>query len=521
MVVSVYFQALSITQSAYKGKPDIMSTVTVLEGRRLTPEILSALACGGSVSISAGGRARMLAARALIDAAVQEKRPVYGVTTGLGSNVDKVLSADELATFSVQTLRGRAQALGAPLPCRVVRAAMVVRLNTLLSGAAGASLAVAGVLRDCIGAGITPVVGESASIGASDLVWGATMGVALMGEGRMHDAAGLPGDAFEVLRAAGIAPLQPGPRDGLALASHASFSAALAALGVADAQRALSAAQSAAALSMQGFVANTSPLHPDVLALCERPGEAQAVAGLRALLAGAAIEQMENARRLQDPLSIRNLAQIHGAAFAALAYAREAAQADINGASDNPVVLLEQGEIVSGGAYHTTHLTIAVDTLSRALAHLVTAQLARIGKMLATRFTGLPQYLVAPGCAGNGFAPLLKPAEALAVEIAHLATPAPVWPSISADGVEDVMSSTPLAAKSLLAIIEKWRRLTAIEMVVAVQAIELRGQVQLGPALTVLRDRVREIVPVLQGDRSLIAEIEVLAGGIGEGRFSM
>jgi histidine ammonia-lyase len=492
-----------------------------LDGTGLTPELISKLLDAGNVAISATGHAKMRAASELIDSAIRHKKPVYGVTTGLGSNLDKVLSSAELSSFSVQTLRGRAQALGVPLDNRIVRAAMIVRINTLLIGATGASIACVDYLRDCINANVTPVVGESASIGASDLVWGATMGLALIGEGDMIDADGNTDCATKVLQRVGMAPLKLGPRDGLALASHGCFSAALGALGVADSAILLANVQAAAALSMQCIGANTSPLREQVLAMCQRLGEEQAAQLIRQLLTGASIENEQGARRLQDPLSIRNIVQVHGAVYSTLTFARNIVEADINGSSDNPVVLVDQNDIVSSGAYHTTQLTIAIETLSRVLVHLATAQLARIGKLVASRFTGLPQYLAAEGNDSNGFAPLIKPAEALLAEIIHLANPVPIWPSICSDGVEDLMTNTPLAGKALLAIIAKLRRLTAIELTIAAQAIELRGDTCLGQNLQFLMNQVRGIVQPLKADRPMFSEIEALAEQLKQPLFDI
>ncbi|MDX1710947.1 MAG: aromatic amino acid lyase [Rhodovibrionaceae bacterium] len=492
-----------------------------LDGSSLTADVLSDSARDArQVRLSEEGLARMAAARRLVDAAVAHGEPVYGVTTGLGARVGEALPAEALSEFSYQTLRGRAHAVGSPLPPQVVRAAMIVRLNTLLSGAAAASPAVAEHLLACLNAGLVPVVGESASVGAGDLVWNATLGLALVGEGPMSDADGRVQIGAEALRAAGIAELTLGPRDGLALANHSGFSAALAALGVAEAADAYEALQSAAALSMEGFRANLSPLDPRVLALRPQPGQAEAAEGLRLRLAGSSLERPGAARRLQDPTSFRNLAQVHGAVQAAQEFARRAADWEINGASDNPVALVDDGVIVSGGAYHTPHLTSALETLSRACTHAAMTQLGRLSKMMASRFTDLPLFLARGEAQSNGFAPVLKVAEAVAAELAQAAQPAPVWPSVSADGVEDSLTSAPVAAKALLVVADRLRKLVAIELMIAAQAVDLRGcERELSPWMARVYARVRERCPPLAEDRPLGAEIDALAEEVGAGRF--
>jgi len=487
-----------------------------LNGDDLTAEALEAVASGRSALVmSADGLARMEAARALVDRAVIEAKPVYGVTTGLGARVGEVLSGTALSDFSRQTLRGRAHAVGEPMSSVHVRAAMIVRLNTLLKGAAGASLEAARILEACLAAELTPVVGETASVGAGDLVWNATWALALMGEGPIADAEGTVRPGEQALHKAGVAALDPGPRDGLALANNSSFSAALAALGVAEAARVLEAAQTAAALSMEGFQANLSPLNSNVLALRPQPGQEEAAQGLRWRLKGSPLEAEGVARKLQDPTSLRNIVQVHGAALAALDFARTAAECEINGASDNPVALVAEDRIVSGGAYHTPHLTNAVETLSRALVQLAVLQLARISKMVSARFTDLPLFLARPGADSNGFAPVMKTAEALTLELVHAAAPAPQWPSINADGVEDSLTSTPVAAKSLLRVLKLARLLTAIELIVAAQAIDLRGSI-LAPLLKEAHARIRAISPTIENDRPLGAEINALAAALDD-----
>lgn len=486
----------------------------LLDGESLTVSALARAAHGlRPIVVAPEGLARMQATRCLVEKAIADEVPVYGLTTGLGSRVTDRLPKECLAEFSNQTIRGRAHAVGTHLPDTHVRAAMIVRLNTLLKGAAAASLSVAAQLETCIAEGLTPVVGEIASIGAGDLVWNATWVLALMGEGPIRDQSGkvLPG--AEALAKAGIAPLALGPRDGLALSNNASFSAALASLGVSEAESVLEAMQTAAALSIEGFGANLSPLNPKVLALRFQPGQAEAAAGLRARLRGSRLEQPGAARRLQDPLSIRNLAQVHGAAFAALAFAREASEAEINGASDNPAALVDEGIILSGGAYHTPHLTNALELLSRAFVHSAITQLARLSKLLSARFTELPLFLARPSTSSNGFAPVMKTAEALATELVHAAAPAPLWPSICAEGVEDSMTSTPVAGKALLRVLSCARRITAIELMVGAQAIELRG-VEPASVVAAVLEKVRALSPPLGDDRALGTEIEALAADI-------
>ena len=467
------------------------------------------------IVLSRDGMRRMRVARRVVDSALRNEEPVYGLTTGLGARVSERLLDQELIEFSYQTIRGRAHAVGQALDRDVVRAAMIVRLNTLLIGASGASPAVATFLRNCLNCGLTPVIGETASIGAGDLCWGATMALSLIGEGEMMDCHGTTGPSQESLAQAGLEPLVLGPRDGLALANHSSFTAAIGAIGVRQAQVLLAAAQAASALSMEAFGANLSVLDRSILALRPQPGQAEASAGLLRLLEGSRLADSANARRLQDPISLRNIAQVHGSVFAAIGFAQAAVEAEINGASDNPAIDVSNGVVRSTGAYHTPHLTIAVETQSRALTHLAALQVARIAKMLSHRFTDLPLFLASPGAHSNGFAPVMKIAEALFAEAEHLSRPVSVWPSVNADGTEDGLTNAPLAAKNAVTLVGKLRLLTAIELIVATRAMELRDLGDnVAPRLTTVMSMVRALSAPLDGDRPLGRDIEAIADSI-------
>jgi len=488
-----------------------------LDGTSLMIGDLVAVAQGAAVSLAPEGLARMQAARAVIERAVAERRPVYGVTTGLGARATEVLDADSLAAFSVQTLRGRAQATGLPEPVERTRAGLVVRLNTLLSGLSGASPHLARHIAACLNAGLTPVTGEIGSVGPSDLVVNATVGLALIGEGWMHGPDG-PVPAAQALQAAGIAPLVLGPRDGLALAGHCGPSAGTAALAHAAATTALHAAQGAAALSLEGFQGNLAPLSPAALGAKPLPGQRAAAADLTRRLQGSALWTPGAARRLQDPLSLRHIAQIHGALFLALDQAGQVIAIELNGASDNPVVDVATGSVVPTGAYYTAELALVCESASRAVLSLAMAQLARITRLLDPRLSGLPAFLAPERASSNGFAPLIKTAEALVAEIAHAAQPPAIWPSLSALGVEDTLTSAPVAARALARAADHLVRLCALELIVAAQAVELaQRRAALGPPLAGLHDAIRRIVPALAEDHPLSPRIEALSLAILRG----
>ncbi len=497
------------------------STALELGDALLTPEILAAAASGRlKITMNRRGLARMVASRRLIDRAIAEGTPVYGVTTGLGARVGEQLSTEPLANSSLTTIRGRAHAVGPEEPDAAVRATMIVRLHTLLSGHAGASVAVAEHLCGCLNAGLTPVTKSIGSVGAADLTWNATMALSLIGEGRMRDADGTIGPSRELMAGKGIGALPLESRDGLALVGNSCAVAAAAALAFVAANTAFQTAQMAAALSLEAFRANLTPFDPAVLSVKPQNGQDKAALGIRKWLVGSALFEPGKARRLQDPMSFRNIPQIHGTVAAALSFARDAVMAEINGASDNPVTLVQEEKIVSCGAYYTSELTNAIETITRAFAHLTFAQLARMTKHLNPEFSGLPVFLAILSTGSNGFAPLIKTAEALVAELVHAAQPVAIWPSLNANGVEDCLSSAPVAVRALSHVAQLSANITAIELMIAARAVELRDIGDgLAPTLRSVLVALHRVSPGDIDNRPLGADVEALALVIRTGRL--
>ncbi|MEQ9488147.1 MAG: aromatic amino acid ammonia-lyase [Alphaproteobacteria bacterium] len=499
-----------------------MNAPLVLTGETLSLSTLADAAdTGGCISLSQEGLERMEAGNAAIRHAIENRIPVYGVTTGLGTRASEMLSAEQLSTFSLQTLRGRAQTLGDPIPEKVVRAAMIIRANTFLKGVSGASPAVARRLADCINAGLTPVIGDIGSIGSSDLLFGATMGLALMGEGRMTDRTGRTVDAAEALQQAGLPPICLGPRDGLALAGSGAFSAAQASLAISDSQTVLASMQSAAALSIEAFRGNLSPFRDAVVAMRPQPGDLAVQRDMQVLLRDSRLHRPGEARRLQDPLSIRHIVQVHGALHDALTTAARTVETELNCSTDNPAVEPDSGNVISTGNYHTPHITLAVDHVRRGLAMTSMLQAARVSKLMANRFTDLPMHLSGDTATSNGFAPVMKLAESVLSRIQDESVPIAFWPSLNADGIEDALTHSWESARKLANCTAHCRQLIAIELAAAAQGIDLRGiQNQLGRPAATLHKLVRNLIAPLVEDRPLGADLHKLADAVHQGHFT-
>nr|WP_241266452.1 aromatic amino acid ammonia-lyase [Streptomyces scabichelini] len=456
---------------------------------------------------------RLRRERAVVDDVVDRQVPTYGLTTGLGTRSSYALPRDELALFSVRTVRGRANAVGDPLPIPVVRAAVLARVNGIAGGGSGVRPEILRLLVAMLNARVHPVIPEVGSIGASDLVQMAHVGLVVIGEGSA-EFAGEVLDGRTALRRAGLAPAELGPKDGHVLCGASPLAAGQGALALHETATLLTLAQAVTALTYEGFRANTSPLDTRVLGLRPAPGQSRAAGELLALLVGGELGDSRNARRLQDPISLRCAAQVHGALHAALDFADAALGPELNGLGDNPVVLADTGEILSSGNFHTPALALALDTLALALTQTASLSAERMRRLLDPAVTGLPANLSPYGPEHSGFAPLAKTAQALVAEIRMLSAAVSTDPRHGAQAVEDDSTNASLGARRLTTILTRLRQLLAVEAVVAAQAVDLAAPPSLGRGPDFLHRAIRKAVPPLDDDRPCGVDVEVVSRDI-------
>ena len=492
-----------------------MPQSVLLTGEPLSfDDLVSVARDGASVEIAPAARDRIVAAAELVQRAAREGRPVYGLTTGLGHKVVESVNGREAAAFSLRTIRGRAMAVGRPLETELVRAAMVARANGMCAGGSGAGIDVVRGLVSLLNAGVHPRIPRSGSIGASDLCLMAHVGLTLIGEGEAQLGGEIhPSD--RALSLAGIEPVTLGAKDGLAICSSSAVSAGAAALALVDAARWLACAQIAAALSMEGFRASPTPLDPRVVAARPAPGQEWAAQGLRALLEGGSLARAGAGRRLQDPLSFRCASQIHGSLHAALELLAAAVAPELGSAADNPLVIAADGEILSNGNFHVPALALALDATAIALTQAAGACNERQARLKSEPLSGLPSALTDRGTTASGLGPLGKTAQALTVEVRHMAAPFATMAVVG--GVEDDSTAATQAALRLREQLERLWPLVAIELVVGAQAVMLAEPERLGAGTLAAYECVRGWVAPLDEDRPLGGEVEALAGAIAAG----
>ncbi len=457
-------------------------------------------------------RARIVAARAVVERLAQSETAIYGLNSALGANTGEPIPPDALAAYQERAVAARAVGVGLPAATDVVRAMLFARAAGMAVGGSGVGPAVLDMLIAMLNARVHPVVPSKGSIGVADLAPLSHLVLPLIGQGEAEFRGSvLP--AAEALARAGLTPVALTGKDGLALISANAATVGHGALVLHDCSVTLDTLNIAAALSFEAFRANVSPLDPRVQVARPARGQNAIAARLTALLADSALWRSGAARRVQDPLSLRCVSQVHGAALAALWQARDDIELELNCAAESPLVLPETQEMLSNGNFHIPALAIAFDTLGLALAHTAMLCVQRCQRLYSPASSGLPLQLTTLGPEHSGFATIQKTLSALYNEIRHLANPASLDCLPVSEAVEDHAPMAPYVVAKTAAMVPLLRYLAAIELLSAAQATDLRGLplAELGGGARTAYDAVRARVPKLDEDRPLGPDVETIA----------
>ncbi len=495
----------------------------LLDGQSLTLAQLIAIADGvATVGLAPDAAVRVDAARAVVDRKAAGDEAVYGINTGFGALAETAIPRDALGTLQLNLLRSHAAGVGEPLPVRAVRASMALRANALAKGFSGIRRGTLERLIDLVNRRVHPRVPSRGSVGASgDLAPLAHLALVLVGEGEAtvgDRVTWLPGG--EALRAAGLDPITLESKEGLALINGTQPSTAVAALAVDGAQGLARAADIAAALSIDALRGSLRPFDPRVHAARPHPGQSASASNILRLLSGSAINQShEHCGRVQDAYSLRCAAQVHGAARDAFRFVRDTLTIEANGATDNPMVFADAGDIVSGGNFHGAPVSVAADLTAIALAQLVTISERRSDRLVNPALSGLPAFLTSDSGLHSGYMMAQVTAAALVSEIKTLCHPASVDTIPTSANREDHVSMSMGAALKAARALDLATRVIAVEILCACQAIDLLAPLTTSSALQRVHARVRSIVPPLAGDRPPAPDIEAISTIVADGSF--
>jgi histidine ammonia-lyase len=490
----------------------------VLTGEDLTLADVWAVAIEGSkATLADSARDRMASARELVEGVGQEH--TYGVNTGFGRFVSAHIPEELAEELQLRLLRSHACGVGEPYADEVVRGAMLLRANALAKGFSGARVATVELLLECLNRGVLPRVPARGSVGASgDLAPLAHLALPLVGEGQATVEGELL-DGAEALRAVGLEPIRLASKEGLSLVNGTQFMAAMAALGVVRARRLAATADLACALSLESLQGSRTSFRPAVHRARPLKGQQESAANVWRLLEGSAIiESHLWCDKVQDAYALRCAPQVHGACRDLLDYVAATIEVELNAATDNPLVLLDEGDIVSAGNFHGQPLAFALDALAMAVAELASISERRVERLVnPTLSDGLPPFLVEEGGLNSGFMIPQYVAAALVSENKVLAHPASVDSIPTSAGQEDHVSMGNAAGLKALRVLDNAERALAIELLAGAQAIEFLAPLQPGDGVRAVHDVVRDLSRRLDEDRSLSADIELVADAIRSG----
>jgi len=494
-----------------------------LRGQRLTLEQIAAVAGEQErVTLSAEARARCEASRAVVQQIVAENRAVYGVNTGFGKLSDVRIDPDKLSELQLNLVRSHSCGLGNPLSEAEARAMLLLRANVLACGLSGARPVVADTLVAMLERGVTPVIPEKGSVGASgDLAPLAHLALAAIGEGEAF----YKGERLasgEALKRAGIEPLQLEVKEGLALLNGTQAMGAVGALALYRAERLTLLADVAGAMSLEALKGTPVAFDERIHAARPHAGQIAVAAHLRALLAGSEIRQshLENDPRVQDAYCLRCMPQVHGAVRDTLQHARGIVETETGSATDNPLVFAATGDVLSGGNFHGAPLAMGFDYAAIALTDLMSIIERRIDRMVNPDANeNLPAFLTRQAGMSSGFMMLQVTAVALLSEAKILAHPASVDNVPTDGGKEDHVSMGMTAATKLRAIVDIAEAATAIELITGAEALEYRKPLAPGRGVKTAYELVRSHVPPLLADRSMSGDIQKIVAAVRQGEF--
>jgi len=500
-----------------------MSEKLIIDGDTLTIDEAYAVAVDRlRVGLSPKARARMVKTRAVVDDIVARDAAVYGVTTGFGKLSEVPIPREKLAQLQVNLVRSHSSGVGDRLPEREVRAMMLLRANVIAKGYSGARPELVDLLLQMLNADVYPPIPEQGSVGASgDLAPLAHLALSLIGEGTL-----IKGDreehARKILEEIGVKPVVLAPKEGITLINGTQTHTAVALIALVHARALWRTAHVAGAMSLEALLGTPVAFDERIHAARGQKGQVRSAALLRDLLADSELRESHRHGdpRVQDSYALRCMPQVHGPVLDALDFIDSAVSRELNAATDNPLVF-ENGETLSGGNFHGLTVAMALDFLAIVLTNLATMAERRIDRLVHPDLNqGLPPFLSPDAGLNSGFMMAQVTAASLASECKVLSHPASV-DTIPTDGSkEDVVPMAMGAAWKARRVLRNLENILAIELMCGAQAIDFRAPLRPGRGVRTAHERVRAIVPRLEQDRVLSADISALMSAVSAMRFA-
>src|SRR5215212_3106930 len=498
-----------------------LRTAVQLTGEDLTiDDVWSVAVDREQAALNEVAREKMLRARTVVERVAHgAKEHTYGVNTGFGRFVSRSIPEELTGELQLRLLRSHACGVGEPYPDEIVRAAMLLRANALAKGYSGARVETVELLVECLNRGLLPHVPSRGSVGASgDLAPLAHLALPLIGEGEARvGERRMPGR--KALAEVGLAPVRLQAKEGLSLVNGTQFMAAFGSLGTVRARRLAKTADIACALSLEALQGSRTSFLPQIHALRPLEGQAASAGNVLQLLEESAINESHRwCDQVQDAYSLRCAPQVHGACRDLLDYAGRTFAVELNAATDNPIVLVDEELLVSNGNFHGQPLAFALDALAMATSELASISERRVERLVNPNLSdGLPAFLTSDGGLNSGFMIPQYVAAALVSENKSLCHPASVDSIPTSAGQEDHVSMGNASGLKAWQVVANSELAVAIELLAAAQAVEFLAPLEPGVGARATHRFVRSLSRRLRDDRPLSRDIEAVAGSVRDG----
>ncbi|MEO8462854.1 MAG: aromatic amino acid ammonia-lyase [Chloroflexota bacterium] len=479
----------------------------VLDGFSLTIDKLVRIARHGEqVEVDPVALDRINRCRAMVDQKLALGEVIYGVNTGIGEFSEVLLSDEQIGPFQRYLVLSHAAGIGEPASIETVRAAMASRINVHARGYSGSRPVITQTLADMLNLGVTPVVCQQGSVGASgDLAPMAQVALVLMGEGEAwYEGKRLPGG--EAVARAGISPPGLHARDGLATINGSNVTTAMSALQLYDIERWLRQAEIACAMTLEALLANLEPFDVRLHELRGFSGAIRAATAITKVVDGSDLQSDRIETKVQDAYSMRSSPQVIGAALDAVAYAHAQVEIELNAVADNPIFLADEGVILTGANFQGTPVSLPMDLVGAAVTTVCVLSERRLNRLTNPALSGgLPAFLTSSGGMFSGMMLSQYTADTLIVEQRMLSAPSSVQSIPAAADQEDFVSMAMNTAIKNGRILENANGVLGIEFMAAAQALDLRDFTP-GRGTRAARDVIRRHVPHLHEDRPLYVD---------------
>jgi histidine ammonia-lyase len=437
---------------------------------------------------------------------------IYGINTGFGFLSDVTIEPEKLGQLQLNLIRSHACGVGDLVANEVVRGLLILRVHTFLKLYSAVTAECVDLILGFLKFDILPCIPEKGSVGASgDLAPLSHLALALIGEGDVSfEGRRIP--AHGAIKQCQLQTLRPKAKEGLSLINGTHFMSVQAAFALKDASELLESADAATALSLDALRGSTKPFDPRIHQIRPHQGQATSARKILSFFDGEdeILDSHADCSRVQDPYSFRCAAQVHGASRDTFAFAERTVDIELNSVTDNPLVF-DNGDVISGGNFHGQPLAFAMDFLGIAMAEIGSISERRIEKLTNPNLSNLPAFIIKDSGLNSGYMIPHVVAASLVSENKILCHPASVDSIPTSADKEDHVSMGPIAARKARSICKNVAYVLAIEFLAACQGIDLHKPLRPSLLLRQIYDKVREMAPFLEFDRSLANEIEAVA----------